>query len=204
MSELSLESLPELLTALPADFGFHPLQNAQTYMGNLNTMSDVFVQMHSGYNVQIQSGVDAATTLSLCQKALTDNLEASNTHLPLQTGQANKILKSQGLNGQAFWGGEWEIETTSFDLFQLDNKITLATTTVIDVSLVIPEKVGMHVLLHNSLQSIQKVRILNPTGKIIGINETWLAGENIAINPGETFQAFCTDITPTAPIWELF
>jgi len=124
--------------------------------------------------------------------------------LPLQSGQANKILKSQGLGGQAFWGGEWPRETSSFELIQLDNKFTMATIANIDITLKTPEKIDMHVLLLNSKQSTKTVRILNPIGTIIGLNETWEPGENVVIKPGETFQAICTDITDEAPIWELF
>jgi hypothetical protein len=196
--------MAEPLENLPEDFDFHPLHGAQTYMSNLTLMATVFKQMHAGYNSQIQSGADAATALAACLQALADNLEASATHLPLQSGQANKILQSQGADGQAFWGGEWELKTASFELIQLDSKITLATTTDIDITLKTPEKVGMHVLLHNSLQSTEKVRIMNPLGTIIGLNESWVPGENIIINPGETFQAFCTDISETEPVWELF
>jgi len=182
--------MAEQLPDLPVEFDFHPLHNAQTYMSNLTLMAAVFKQMHAGYNTQIQSGVDADTALQACLQALTDNIEASTTHLPLQSGQANKILKSQGLGGQAFWGGEWEMKTANFELIQLDNKITLATATAIDITLKIPEVVGMHVLLHNSLQSTKTVRVLNPVGTVVGLNETWIAGENIVINPGEHFRLF--------------
>jgi hypothetical protein len=183
---------------------FHPLDGPQTYMTNLQAIASAINASIAGYNTQIQAGEDAAASLQACLAALTANLEASSTHLPLQSGQANKILKSQGLGGQAFWGGDWEIKTANFELIQLDSKITLATATDIDITLAIPEVVGMHVLLHNSLQSTETVRIVNPVGTIIGLNETWASGENIVINPGETFQAFCTDLTPATPVWELF
>jgi len=196
--------MAEQLPALPVDFDFHPLHGPQTYMSNLTLMASIFKQMHAGYNTQIQAGEDAAASLQACLAALTANLEASSTHLPLQSGQANKILKSQGLGGQAFWGGEWPRETSSFELIQLDNKFTMATIANIDITLKTPEKIDMHVLLLNSKQSTKTVRILNPIGTIIGLNETWEPGENVVIKPGETFQAICTDITDEAPIWELF
>lgn len=183
---------------------FSELMEGETYFMLLQKIAVAINTSIAGYNVQIQAGEDAATALTNCQAALQANLEASATHLPLQSGQANKILKSQGQGGQAFWGGDWEIKTESFQLTQLDSKITLATATDIDVALKIPEVVGMHVLLHNSLQSTEAVKIVNPLGTIIGLNETWLPGQNIIINPGETFQAFCTDLTPAAPVWELF
>ena len=183
---------------------FHPLDGPQTYMTNLQAIASAINASIAGYNTQIQSGEDAATSLGLCLQALTDNLEASATHLPLQSGQANKILKSQGQGGQAFWGGAWLPETENFELIQLDNKATLATVDPIDITLKIPEETWMHVLLFNSRQSTKTVRILNPIGTIIGLNETWEPGENVVIKPGETFQAICTDITDEAPIWELF
>lgn len=194
--------MPDLIPE--PNVNFHPLDGPQTYMTNLQAIASAINTSIAGYNTQIQSGEDAATALAGCLQALTDNLEASSTHLPLQSGQANKILKSEGLGGQAFWGGDWEIKTASFELIQLDNKITLATATDVDITLKVPEVVGMHMLLHNSLQSTKTVRIMNPLGTIIGLNESWAPGENIVINPGETFQAFCTDLTPAAPVWELF
>lgn len=190
------------LDDLPENFGFHPLDTGDTYLGNIQIIAEVLILMHAGYNVQIQSGTDAATALAGCLQALADNLETSDTHLPLQSGQANKILLSQGEGGSSFWGGEWEIKTASFNLIQLDTKIALATTTAIEVTLVTPEKVGMQVVLHNSLQSTKSVTVLN-TATIMGQYESWASGEDIEISPGETFQAFCTDLTSGAEIWEL-
>ena len=183
---------------------FHPLDGPQTYMTNLQAIASAINASIAGYNTQIQAGEDAAASLQACLAALTANLEASATHLPLQSGQANKILKSQGQDGQAFWGGEWPRETASFELIQLDNKFTMASIADIDITLKTPEKIDMHVLLLNSKQSTKTVRILNPIGTIIGLNETWAPGENVVIKPGETFQAICTDITAEAPVWELF
>ncbi|NQY62627.1 MAG: hypothetical protein HRT38_02700 [Alteromonadaceae bacterium] len=195
--------MADLLDDLPENFVFSPLDEGQQYMSNLNIIVDVLKLMHAGYNVQIQSGVDAATALEASKQALLENQEASTTHLPLQSGQANKILLSKGSGGDAFWGGEWEIKTANFSLIQLEHKIALATSTAIDVTLVTPEKVGMHVLLHNSLQSTKTVTLLN-TYTFIGRYESWVSGENIELSPGDTLQAFCTDITTDAEVWELF
>lgn len=193
--------MADLIT--PPNVNFHPLDGPQTYMGNLQAIATAINTSIAGYNQQIQAGEDAATALTNCQQALQDTLEASTTHLPLQSGQKNKILMSQGQGGQAYWGGQWTVKTSSFSVAQLDTFIAHATATPIDITLVTPETVGMHVIVRNSLLSTETVKVVLGTETMRGMHDNWAAGDEIELMPGDVFQAICMDTTENSEIWEL-
>ncbi|MBL4763758.1 MAG: hypothetical protein JKX67_00515 [Colwellia sp.] len=181
---------------------FDKLMEGETYFLLLQKIADAINTSVAGYNQQIQAGEDAATALQACQAALIANLEASATHLPLQSGQANKVLKSQGQGGQAVWGGDWQVKTADFNAVQLDTIITKATVTPIDITLITPEAVGMHIIIRNSLLSTEPVTVINATGQFLGQYDTFEQGEDIIIMPGETLQVIAMDLTANAEIWE--
>ena len=111
-------------------------------------------------------------------------------------------MKSQGLAGQAFWGGDWQVKTADFDALQLDTIIVKATVTPVDISLITPEVVGMHIIIRNSLLSTEAVKVINPTGQFLGQYDTFEQGDDITIMPGETLQVIAMDLTENAEIWE--
>lgn len=198
--------MAELLPDLPAEFEIEGTMPGADYIATLQLMVQMLKLMHGGYNSQLQAETDAAATYQQCLQALQDTLEAASSHLPLQDNQYKKILMSSGVGGgaaQAYWGGDWQVKTADFNLQQLDTFIAHATATPINITLVTPEIVGMHVIVRNSLLSTQVVKVVLNTETVVGVNESWAAGDEIELMPGDVFQAICMDITPGNEVWEL-
>ena len=190
------------------DITFVTTDQGHQYLDRLNVLGVVCKTAIEAYNAQIQAGNDAAEALQAAiaantvqqannDKAITEQQAISETGLPLQTGQANKVFTTNGKSGA--WrhaSGFTRRVTTDFDI-QPGEKVEVYTATTDEIICTPPLTLAQYApfYLANNQGSKGDVIWVVPEGvtydTLNKYGKSLAVGDKIRIKPGQRLALQC-------------